>query len=74
LEFEKRFPIFGGDKGGASSTISVHTMIHISLSDSRNFGIGFEYRGKTLSNYCIKKLDVHLLLVTISFVYTRFNT
>jgi hypothetical protein len=73
LEFEKRFPIFGGDKGGATAN-SVHTMIHISLSDSRNFGIGFEYRGKTLSNYCIKKLDVHLLLITISFVYTRFNT
>jgi len=73
LDFEKRFPIFGGDKGGAAS-ISVYTMIHISLSDSRNFGIGFEYRGKSLSNYMIKKLDVHLLLITISFVYTRFNT
>jgi hypothetical protein len=73
LEFEKRFLTFGGDKGGATS-ISVNTMIHISLSDSRNFGIGFEYRGKSLSNYTIKKLDVHLLLFTISFVYTRFNT
>jgi hypothetical protein len=72
LEFEKRFLTFGGDKGGATSK-TADTMIHISLSDSRNFGIGFEYRGKTISNYSIKKLDVHLLLFTISFVYTRFN-
>jgi hypothetical protein len=73
LEFGKTFLTFGGDKGGATS-ISVHTMIHISLNDSRNFGIGFEYRGKSLSNYSIKRFDFHLLLITVSFVFTRFNT
>jgi hypothetical protein len=71
---EKDSSTLGGERGGCVFSKLVTTMIHISLSDSRNFGIGFEYRGKTISNYSIKKLDVHLLLFTISFVYTRFNT
>jgi hypothetical protein len=48
-------------------------MIDIRLNSPSRFGIGFEYRGKELHYYSIKKLDIHLLIITISFVVTKFN-
>ena len=48
-------------------------MIDIRLNSASRFGIGFEYRSKELHYYSMKRLDVNLLLVTISFIYTKFN-
>ena len=48
-------------------------MIDIRLNNISKFGIGFEYRAKELHYYSMKRLDIHLLIITISFVITKFN-
>ena len=48
-------------------------MVLIELCNRRSFSVGVWYRGKTLSNYTVKKLDVGILFFTISFVYTKYN-
>ena len=48
-------------------------MIDIRLNSSSRFGLGFEYRSKELHYYSMKRLDVNLLIITVSFVITRFN-
>ncbi len=48
-------------------------MIDIRLNSPSKFGIGFEYRSKDLHYYSIKRLDVYLLVITVSFIYTKFN-
>jgi len=64
-----------GGKGGAflSRHLNTHIMIDIRLNNISKFGIGFEFRAKELHYYSMKRLDVHLLIVTISFIYTKFN-
>ena len=63
----------GGKRGGLPFTSSEYIMIDIRLNNISKFGIGFEFRAKELHYYSMKRLDVHLLLVTISFIYTKFN-
>jgi len=67
--------IFGGEKGGPSFYITLNTdiMIDIRLNSVSKFGIGFEFRAKELHYYSMKRLDIHLLVITISFVITKFN-
>jgi hypothetical protein len=48
-------------------------MINIRLNSPSKFGIGFEFRSKDLQYYCMKRLDVHLLIITVSFIITKFN-
>jgi hypothetical protein len=48
-------------------------MIDVRLNSISRFGVGFEYRSKELHYYSMKRLDIHLLLVTISFIITKFN-
>jgi hypothetical protein len=48
-------------------------MIDIRLNNISKFGIGFEFRAKELHYYSMKRLDIHLLIITISFVITKFN-
>lgn len=48
-------------------------MIDIRLNNISKFGIGFEFRSSDLQYYSMKRLDVHLLIITISFVITKFN-
>jgi hypothetical protein len=48
-------------------------MIDIRLNSSSRFGLGFEYRSKELHYYSMKRLDINLLIITVSFVITRFN-
>ena len=48
-------------------------MIDIRINSISKFGIGFEYRSKELHYYSMKRLDIHLLILSISFVYTKFN-
>jgi hypothetical protein len=48
-------------------------MIDIRLNSISRFGIGFEFRAKELHYYSMKRLDIHLLVITISFVITKFN-
>lgn len=49
-------------------------MIDIRLNSSSRFGLGFEYKSKDLHYYSLWRLDINLLLITVSFVITRFNT
>ena len=49
-------------------------MIHIRFNSSSRFGLGFEWTGRDLNYYSVRRLDVHLLIITISIVVTRFNT
>ena len=48
-------------------------MIDIRLNSPSKFGIGFEYRSKELHYYSMKRLDIHLLIITVSFIVTKFN-
>lgn len=48
-------------------------MIDIRLNSASRFGLGIEYRSKELHYYSMKRLDIHLLIITISFVITKFN-
>ena len=48
-------------------------MIDVRLNSISRFGIVFEYRSKELHYYSMRRLDIHLLLVTISFIITKFN-
>ena len=65
--------LWGGKGGGLPFTYPEYIMIDIRLNSASRFGIGFEYRSKELHYYSMKRLDVNLLLVTISFIYTKFN-
>ena len=64
-----------GGKGGAFLLYTLNTdiMIDIRLNSVSKFGIGFEFRAKELHYYSMKRLDIHLLVITISFVITKFN-
>jgi hypothetical protein len=48
-------------------------MINIRLNSPSKFGIGFEFRIKDLQYYSMKRLDIHLLIITVSFIHTKFN-
>lgn len=48
-------------------------MIDIRFNNISKFGLGIEYRSKELHYYSMRRLDVHLLIITISFVITKFN-
>ena len=68
-----KFPAtLGGDKGGGH-LLNTYIMIDIRLNSPSKFGIGFEYRSKELHYYSMKRLDIHLLIITVSFIVTRFN-
>jgi hypothetical protein len=69
----KKFPHLWGGKGGLPFTSPENIMIDIRLNNISKFGIGFEYRAKELHYYSMKRLDIHLLIITISFVITKFN-
>ena len=62
-----------GGKGGPSFHVNRNIMIDIRFNNISKFGIGFEFRAKELHYYSIKRLDIHLLVITISFVITKFN-
>ena len=38
-----------------------------------NFSIGISYKGRSISNYTMRRLDVNLLLLRVSFVFTKYN-
>jgi len=61
----------GGIRGG--HLLNTYIMIDIRINSPSKFGMGFEFRSKDLYYYSMKRLDVHLLIITISFVYTKFN-
>ena len=63
----------GGKRGGLPFTSPEYIMIDIRLNSVSKFGIGFEFRAKELHYYSMKRLDIHLLIITISFVITKFN-
>jgi len=62
-----------GGKGGPSFHVNRNIMIDIRFNNISKFGIGFEFRAKELHYYSMKRLDIHLLVITISFVITKFN-
>jgi hypothetical protein len=69
----KKFPPHWGGKGGPSFHVNRNIMIDIRFNNISKFGLGFEYRAKELHYYSMKRLDIHLLIITISFVITKFN-
>ena len=67
-----KFPAtLGGIRGG--NLLNIYIMINISLNNPSKFGMGFEWRSKELQYYSMKRLDVHLLIITVSFIVTKFN-
>ena len=67
-----KFPAtLGGIRGG--HLLNTYIMIDIRLNSPSKFGIGFEYRSKELHYYSMKRLDIHLLIITVSFIVTKFN-
>jgi hypothetical protein len=70
----KKFPHLWGGKGGPSFHVNRNIMIDIRFNNISKFGLGFEFRSDELHhNYSMKRLHVHLLIITISFVITKFN-
>lgn len=48
-------------------------MVFIEISTHRRFSLGIFYSGRKLSNYKVRKIDVGLLLFTVSLVFTKYN-
>lgn len=69
---DEKFPAtLGGIRGG--HLLNTYIMIDIRLNSTSKFGIGFEFRNTNLHYYSMRRLDVHLLIITVSFVITKFN-
>lgn len=61
-----------GGRGGSVHPY-IYIMILLEINRLSSFGLGLSYRGRSLSNYTVKRLDVSLLLFTVSFVFTKYN-
>jgi hypothetical protein len=67
-----KFPAtLGGIRGG--HLLNTCIMIDIRLNSPSKFGIGFQYRSTNLHYYSMRRIDVHLLVISISFIVTKFN-
>jgi hypothetical protein len=75
LFFGKSFLPLGG-KGGFyltwDSKRSRH-MISFTLNSYKDFGIGIRFYTRELSNYSVVKVEMDLLILKVSFAFTKYN-
>ena len=48
-------------------------MISFTFNSYKDFGIGIRFYTRQLSNYSVMKVEMDLLILKVSFAFTKYN-
>jgi len=63
---------FGGEGGAIIKTLLY--MIHFRLSTLTDFGLGVSFRVKEIRWYDMYTIEISLIIFSLSFVFTKYNS
>ena len=71
--YSKSSATFGGGGRGGYNKISLY-MIYFSLNRITDFSIGVHYKSRSLYHHSVYSLSVSVIIFTVSFVITKYNS
>jgi hypothetical protein len=69
----KKFYYLWGDKGGLVNKNFLY-MIYFKLGGLTDFGLGISFRVKDIRWYTMYTIDISLIIFSLSFVFTKYNS